>query len=280
MSTPTTALDAALDARPPREPVRFTFGLTEVQLDNSGAGDGSYTVRGHAAVFNRLSHDMGGFRVRIAPGAFTTALDSDPDVHLVLNHDMRWVLARTRNKTLELREDPRGLHMWARVAPVSYAADARVLLERGDIDQMSFAGLVAVDEWTIDTDDRVIWTIHEFAEITDATICPQGAFPQTDVALVAGRHYQTALHAGRVPGRAADTPQQPDDPAAAATDTPPADAAGGGTEDPARDLDTEAGADDVATEPSDVEALAAARNELREYAHRHLTVARGRNPTR
>lgn len=187
-------------------PVRFTFSLQDIACEDSGAGPGQFTVRGHAAVFNRTSHDAGGFRWKIAKGAFTKALDANPDVHLVLNHDMRWVLARTTNGTLELREDPMGLHMWARVAPVSYASDLRVLMDRGDIDQMSFAGYIERDEWTIDEDENVTCTILEFSELLDATICPQGMFPQTDVSVVASRqatqHYANALQAGRVPGRA------------------------------------------------------------------------------
>ena len=35
---------------------------------------------GHAAVFDRLSDDLGGFRERIQRGAFRKILDSSPDV--------------------------------------------------------------------------------------------------------------------------------------------------------------------------------------------------------
>lgn len=223
-------------------PVRFAFTLEGIQCEDSGAGSGQFTVRGHAAVFNRLSHDAGGFRWRIAPGAFTAALDANPDVHLVLNHDMRWVLARTTNGTLELREDPMGLHMWARVAPVSYASDLRVLMERGDIDQMSFAAFIERDEWTIDAEENVTCTILEFGELLDATICPQGMFPQTDVSVVAARHYDNALQAGRVPGRAAE-------------------------DNPASD---DEGAQDAAPADRPVDAL-------REYARRAYALARGRS---
>src|SRR5262245_9503928 len=96
------------------------------------------TVRGHAAVYDRTSLDLGGFRERIAKGAFTRVLNGNPDVHALWDHDTKLVLARTKNKTLELREDPVGLHFWARVADTSYAKDLRVLMERGDIDQASF----------------------------------------------------------------------------------------------------------------------------------------------
>jgi hypothetical protein len=104
------------DHRPTRGQFRFTVPLADLKMDASGdpEAQGRWTMRGHAAVFNRLSHDMGGFRVKIAPGFFTKVLDSNPDVHLNREHDMRLLLARTRNNSLELREDPYGLHAWAR----------------------------------------------------------------------------------------------------------------------------------------------------------------------
>jgi HK97 family phage prohead protease len=60
-------------------------------------------------------------------------------VHLVIDHDTRYVLARTKNNSLELREDPYGLHMWARMAKTTYAEDLAMLMEGGYVDQMSFA---------------------------------------------------------------------------------------------------------------------------------------------
>lgn len=195
--------DAASAAR---EPVRFSFGLNDLVVADSNAGNGEFTVRGHAAVFNRPSHDLGGFRYKIAPGAFDRALDANPDVHLVIGHNMDLVLARTLAKTLELRVDPVGLHMWARVAPTSYALDLRMLMERGDVDQMSFAGYIDADEWHVSEDGEVTCAILEFSELLDATICPQGAFPQTDASLVAASraHFTRALESGRIPDLAAD----------------------------------------------------------------------------
>lgn len=190
----------------------FTFPVQQVEFTESGAGDGQKTVRGHAAVYDRLSHDLGGFKTRIAKGAFTKVLDENPDVHLVWDHDTRYVLARTKNKTLELRDDPMGLHMWARMAGTSYATDLAVLMERGDIDQMSFACTIESDEW-VENDAGIVRTILEVGELYDVTICAQGAFPQTDSALVASHAamLDQAIKLGRVSGRATDeSAVQPD----------------------------------------------------------------------
>jgi HK97 family phage prohead protease len=185
----------------------FTFPVEQVEFADSGAGDGQMTVRGHAAVYNKKSHDLGGFRTMIAPGAFSKVLDSNPDVHLVWDHDTRYVLARTTNKTLELRDDPMGLHTWARMAGTSYAKDLALLMQRGDVDQMSFACTIGADEWT-ENDSGVTRTIFSVDELFDVTICAQGAFPQTDSQIVKANRaaFDNAVKLGRVSGRAIQEP--------------------------------------------------------------------------
>lgn len=158
--------------------------------DGEKSGDGSLTVRGHAAVFNRWSLDLGGFREKIAKGAFEAVLDSNPDVHALWDHDTSLVLARTKNKTLDLREDPLGLHFWAKVAPTSYAQDLRILMERGDVDQASFAFTVPKggDKWNISTDEdgneKAERVIRQIDGLYDVTVTAQGAYPQTGTEVV------------------------------------------------------------------------------------------------
>jgi HK97 family phage prohead protease len=144
---------------------------------------------------------MGGFRVKIAPGYFTKVLDNNPDVHLLWDHNTRYVLARTRNNTLELREDPMGLHVWARFAKTQTADELATLMDGGYIDQMSFATDVGVSEWTEDSDGNLTWHLIEAdpaTGLTDVTVCAQGAFPQTDASLVASLNNAGALLASAV----------------------------------------------------------------------------------
>jgi hypothetical protein len=184
---------------------RFLAPIEGVEWRESGAGDGQMTVAGHASVFNRLSLDLGGFREIIAPNAFSRPLDADPDVHLLWDHDTSLVLARTRNKTLDLRQDPLGLHFWGRVAPTSYAADLRVLMERGDVDQASFAFTVEEDSWDMDDDENVVRTVTQVGELYDVTITAKGAYPQTDASL---RTLQEAISRQRIPGLTVERAQE------------------------------------------------------------------------
>lgn len=215
---------SASELQPARE--HRTVPLEDVSWRASGAGEGELIVRGHAAVFNRSSLDLGGFTERIAPGAFTKALDANPDVHALWDHDTKLVLARTKNKTLDLREDPHGLHFYAKVADTSYARDLRVLMERGDVDQASFAFTVARDEWNIDDNENVTRTIHEVEQLYDVTVTAQGAYPQTDTSVV--KHIRSRITEeiaeGRLPEAAADALPQDVAPAEPADEPePPAD---------------------------------------------------------
>lgn len=189
-------------------PERRTYQLTGLEFRDSGdTGDGSMTLAGHAAVFDKLSLPLydfmfGEFQERISPGAFTDVLGGDPDVHLVYQHDLASAMARTRSKTLELREDPAGLRVWARLDPSDVDVQ-RIApkMRRGDVDQMSFAFTVADDEWVIENpgsaDERVVRTIRRVAELFDVSVVPQGAYPQTDANLRA--LVQSAIDSGRLP---------------------------------------------------------------------------------
>jgi HK97 family phage prohead protease len=167
---------------------------------HSGRPDELFTIRGYVAVYGVPSHDMGGFRTVIAPGAFDNVLASSPDVHFVWDHDTRYPLARTKNGTLTLHSDATGLYMDARVGQYSYAKDLRTALERGDIDQGSVALTVAEDgdEWSVDDDEQVFRTIRTTDGLYDATVTAQGAFPQTSLEAAVSL-MKKAASAGRLP---------------------------------------------------------------------------------
>ena len=70
--------------------------------------EGPPRIVGHAALFDRLSDDLGGFRERIRPGAFAASLVAD-DVRALFYYDPNVILGRNRAGTLRLTEDERGL---------------------------------------------------------------------------------------------------------------------------------------------------------------------------
>ena len=169
----------------PNREVRV-LGLDDIEIRHSGRKDEAFTVRGYAAVYNQTSHDLGGFREQIAPGAFDNVLATNPDVHFVWDHDTRYVGARTTNDTLHLASDSTGLFVDAQIGPYTWAKDLRTALERGDVDQGSFSFTVPEggDDFAADEDGNVMRTIRSVSGLYDVTVTAQGAYPQTSLAAV------------------------------------------------------------------------------------------------
>ena len=176
------------------------LGLDNLEIRHSGRPDEAFTVRGYAAVYDQTSHDLGGFREQIAPGAFDEVLATNPDVHLTWDHDTRYVAARTRNDTLHLSSDATGLAIDAQVGNYTWAKDLKTALERGDINQGSFAFNVADGGDVFQTDDagQVMRTITNVGALYDVTVTAQGAYPQTSMAAMRS----LAAVTGRAPEKA------------------------------------------------------------------------------
>jgi len=116
------------------------------------------SLAGYAALFNSESKDLGGYRERIAPGAFTRSLQAGDDVKCLINHDPSRLVGRTKNGTLKLEQDSRGLKFRCMLSPDSQAhRDLHAAIKRGDMDEMSFAFIVnqpGGDDFTEATDER------------------------------------------------------------------------------------------------------------------------------
>ena len=112
---------------------------------------------GYAATFNQL-YDLGPFREKIDPKAFTRTLETSPDVRLLIYHEGQ-PLARTKSGTLRLVADDVGLRAEAELDPTD--PDVQRLMpkmRRGDLDQMSFAFRVPAggDAWSDDYSERTL----------------------------------------------------------------------------------------------------------------------------
>jgi HK97 family phage prohead protease len=154
---------------------RRTFTVQDVEARQ--AEDGTMRLRGYAAVFNDPSVPMP-FTETIAPGAFRKTLSETPDVRLLINHE-GLPLARTKNGTLTLTEDDRGLYMDATIADTSEGRDLYTLVERGDVDQMSFAFRVIRQKYN---DDRSQRTLTEVSLADgDVSVVTYPAYPTTSV---------------------------------------------------------------------------------------------------
>jgi HK97 family phage major capsid protein len=154
-------------------PEQRTIDVDVNQLDTRGR-----KVTGYACVYNTLSEDLGGFREKIAPGAFASVLPS-ADVRCLLNHDANKVLGRTRSGTLRLRDEDRGLHFECDLPESPIGEDVREAVRRGDVDGASFRFVVDTESW----EDGDIRTINKVKDLSDVTIATYGAYPDASVEL-------------------------------------------------------------------------------------------------
>ena len=139
--------------------------------------DGTRAIEGYAAVFNQLSEDLGGFREKIAPGAFKKALKNS-DARMLYNHNDDYVLGRESNGTLKLKEDDKGLIV--RATPPKWAEWIMESIDRGDINKMSFGFWTEKDEWDHKENIRTLLEVAELVEVSPVTF---PAYPSTSVAL-------------------------------------------------------------------------------------------------
>lgn len=144
--------------------------------------DGRTVIEGYAALYGVLSDDLGGFRERLAPGAFSERLADD--VRALWQHDPLYVFGRTVPGTLTLSEDEIGLRYMVIPPDAQWARDAIASIERGDVNQSSFAFTVLDGEsWQMEEDGQVVRTISRVARLYDVSPVTYAAYPQTSVSV-------------------------------------------------------------------------------------------------
>ncbi|PAP79625.1 hypothetical protein B1759_15000 [Rubrivirga sp. SAORIC476] len=126
--------------------VERRFVVTGLET-RAGEDDGPKVLVGYAAKFDKPSN-LRYFTEVIRAGAFSVAIDEGDDVRALFNHDVNLVLGRTKSGTLTLREDAVGLKVEITLPDTQLARDLCTSIERGDVDQMSFAFVVIEERWT------------------------------------------------------------------------------------------------------------------------------------
>lgn len=125
-------------------------------------------VEGYALTFNKPTvmweYEGRKYYEVIAPGALDEC--DMKDVPLKYNHsDNVMIMARTRNKTLTLTRDSKGLYIKASIAPTQAGKDLYTLIKRGDIDKMSFAFTVEEESYNSESRTRTILKIKKLWDV-------------------------------------------------------------------------------------------------------------------
>lgn len=139
---------------------RITVNDLEIRDGQAGTG---MAFSGYAAVFNSPSEPLP-FIETIAPGAFARSLKSRNNIRMYMNHDSSMLLATTKAKTMTLAEDAKGLFVNADLPATSVGRDLSILMQRGDVNSMSFGFTVPQggDRWSEDGMNRELRQIRLF----------------------------------------------------------------------------------------------------------------------
>ena len=100
-------------------------------------------IEGYFALYESETELFEGSYEIITKGAFDKTLSKD--VRALWNHNTQYVLGRSKNGSLELKADEKGLFGIIKLPNTQYAQDLYELVSRGDIDQASF-GFNIIDE--------------------------------------------------------------------------------------------------------------------------------------
>jgi Escherichia/Staphylococcus phage prohead protease len=150
---------------------------------NLRADDAKFQISGIAASYNTLSANLGGFKEKIAPGAFSRSLRTGADCKCLFNHDASKICGRVGNGTLVLSDSPEGLRFVCqldRANPEHAAYYASI--KRRDIVSCSFAFTVpdsSCESWQdADGTDNVfaIRTLLD-VDLLDASFVTYPAYP-------------------------------------------------------------------------------------------------------
>jgi HK97 family phage prohead protease len=138
------------------------------------------TFTGYASVTDspyEMEDFIGSYTETVSRGAFKKTLGEGADVPFKLNHD-GMTLARTKSGTMRLAEDSTGLHVEADLdARNPVVVGIQSAMERGDLDEMSFAFRVTRQEWNDAYTER--WINEVNLSKGDVSIVNYGANPHT-----------------------------------------------------------------------------------------------------
>jgi HK97 family phage prohead protease len=141
------------------------------------------SIGGYAAVFNRLSENLGGFVEQVSPATFNKSRGDDwPNVVARFDHENAFLLGTSAARTLRLSIDDMGLLY--EVDPPQARQDIVELVQRGDVRRSSFAFRVPSggDEWGLSDQNYPLRTLVS-VQLVDVAPVVSPAYADTTAGL-------------------------------------------------------------------------------------------------
>lgn len=133
-------------------------------------------LSGYALVWNVLSSDRGGYRVRLKTDS---ARFATPTLAL-FHHDFRNIIGNTENGTLRIVSDDYGAKVEIDLPDTSVGRDVATLVEGKYVQGMSFAMVSAPDGKTVRENGIEILEAEAF-DVDEVTITPIPAFSEAKI---------------------------------------------------------------------------------------------------
>ena len=175
---------------------RFFTTNTDISIRSVTDEQGNTTdyFSGYAIVFDRRSVEIndwnGTYYEIIKREAVESYLNSKKpkDIVLTFNHNLQEPLARYKStreqNNLTLTVDERGLLISAPIGNTQLARDVKEMIQRGDVDGMSFIFTVDKDGATYDKKEtEVVRTINSMSGIYDVSVVTFPAYQDSDIAI-------------------------------------------------------------------------------------------------
>lgn len=175
-----------------------------LNLRTAGSDDENMVVEGYATVFNQpyelYSYGNRTVQEQVDAHAFDECDMSD--VIMQFDHQGR-VFARTRNNTLEIRIDSKGLYIIARLGGTEDGRKLYQEIKGGYVDRMSFGFVVEEDSRSVTTDhdtghETILRTILKIKKLFDVSAV---SIPANDMTSISARSLADGLIAGQAEER-------------------------------------------------------------------------------
>lgn len=191
--------------RPPAPQQPAAQGVRPVKRSSEQTSPG--TLAGYVLMWDVLSTNLGGFRERIARGAFDESLAQvsrrEHSITLQTEHDTRNLLGRT-GANLTLTPDEHGLRFVVRPLPnTSLARDTLELVRTGILRGVSFGFSGAIDSW--DRSGKVAIRTVKRLRLHEVSLVSHPAYSCSSVTSLRGLPQSAHWVATRLRARVADS---------------------------------------------------------------------------
>lgn len=174
------------DSEAPAE-IELRFRELEIRAGTDAEGRPTRRVEGLAVPYQSRTtiRSWGGhsFEEWIEPGAFGETLRANADVRLLLEHDARSLLARTKAGNLRLRDGSQGLEFEADLPDTQLARDALENIRAKNYPGMSFGFIPKEMVRAYEPNGRLRSVGHRAAQLREISIVSLPAYAKTSAAV-------------------------------------------------------------------------------------------------